>query len=244
MLVVSLKPNEKICLPGINAVITLVETQLGKSRIGIDAPKEILVLREKLMTPEIVMGEYLAAKHQLVAETTLSHALRNKINTGVTGLALLRRQMEMNVGTEAIMKTVERLTKGLAIVEEPVTVVQPHQFRALLVEDDENERELMAGLLRISGIEVESVDDGDDALIYLRDHQHPDVILLDMNMPRMNGCDFVRKVRDDFPESRSKIFMVTGGDTPQRVPPVDRWIRKPVDPVSLLKEIGSLCNAS
>lgn len=66
------------------------------------------------------------------------------------------------------------------------------------------------------------------------------MILLDMNMPRMNGCDFTRQ---EMPQARTKIFMVTGSDTPPKVPPVDRWIKKPLNPDRLLREMRQLQTA-
>jgi response regulator RpfG family c-di-GMP phosphodiesterase len=67
--------------------------------------------------------------------------------------------------------------------------------RALLIEDNVNERELLAGYLRSYGIETTTANDGQDALDYLSLHALPDVVLLDMQMPRCNGRCFIKKVR-------------------------------------------------
>jgi len=234
VLVLTVKTDEKIVLPGIDTAITLVQTRSGKCRLGIEAPKTVEVLRANIVPPDQKYGTLLIAKD-------VAHKLRNKLNSGTTGLALIRRQIEQGVDQQTILRTLERIGKGMSIEDAiaEATGKRPDPIRALLVEDDENERELMAGLLRMSGIEVEAVEDGDDALSYLKGiRREPDVILLDLNMPRMNGIDFTRAVRDQ--GNKSRIFMVTGSEAPAQVPPVDLWLKKPLNPDRLLKEVLSV----
>lgn len=61
----------------------------------------------------------------------------------------------------------------------------------LVVEDTEDHRTLTTWFLRMGGYEAVCVTDGADALDYLRTHPAPDVILLDLRMPRMNGWEFL-----------------------------------------------------
>jgi DNA-binding response OmpR family regulator len=112
---------------------------------------------------------------------------------------------------------------------------------ALLVEDDANESELLAGYLRLSGFDVDTASDGCDALEYLG-KCHPDVVLLDMQMPRCDGPTTISAIRGN-PEHRDlKVFAVSGGmpaDLGVTVGPagVDRWFRKPLNPLMLVKEL-------
>jgi CheY-like chemotaxis protein len=106
--------------------------------------------------------------------------------------------------------------------------------RALLVEDDENERELLGGFLRLSGFDVTLTCDGRDALDYLSLHAPPDIVLLDMLMPRCDGASFVREVRSTAALSKLKLFAVSATDpsslgVPTGVGGIDRWLPKPVD---------------
>ena len=114
--------------------------------------------------------------------------------------------------------------------------------RALLVEDDRNERELLAGFLRLAGVEVGVAGDGADALEYLQSQQRPDVVLLDMLMPRCDGPTTVRAIRRDPTFAGLKIFGVTGvsDDTfglAEGSKGIDRWFRKPLNPETLLREL-------
>lgn len=230
MLVVSRKKNESVIVPAINLEVMLIETRDGKVRLGFECPKEVTVLRQELVAPEQVFGELLDAKKKC-------HGLRNTLSTVSTGLALLQRQIQAGSKPEDVSSTIARIRNSVNASTVTATTTTK-KIHTLLVEDDENQRELLAGILRLSGIAVHAVEDGDDALEYLLSHEAPDVILCDMNMPRMNGCELARAVRDK--GIRSKIFMVTGADSPAKVPPVDRWLHKPVSPEKLVRELNAI----
>jgi DNA-binding response OmpR family regulator len=115
--------------------------------------------------------------------------------------------------------------------------------RALLVEDNANERELLATFLRMSGVDVDTAEDGADALDYLRCHDRPDVVLLDMGLPRCDGASMVREIRRRPAFAGLKIFAVTGRaqeefDLGHGSVGVDRWFRKPVDPLALVRDLN------
>jgi carbon storage regulator CsrA len=116
----------------------------------------------------------------------------------------------------------------------------PSKVKALLVEDNPNERELLAIFLRLAGVDVDMAGDGADALDYLRGGQRPDVVLLDMGMPRCDGPTAVREIRRDPALGGLKIIAVAGRpeedfNLPRGSDGVDRWFRKPVDPGLLLR---------
>jgi len=66
--------------------------------------------------------------------------------------------------------------------------------RVLIVDDDEEERTLMAKMIRALGYTPEMAADGEEALAMLRRHS-VDVIVTDMRMPRMDGCEFLRALQ-------------------------------------------------
>ena len=68
----------------------------------------------------------------------------------------------------------------------------------LVVDDSRSDRTLVAAFLEECGVHVVFADDGGDALSVI-DRQHPDLVLTDMQMPRMNGLDLVRLLRVQHP---------------------------------------------
>ncbi len=67
---------------------------------------------------------------------------------------------------------------------------------ALVVEDTEELRETVALVLRERGFEVATVNDGLEALEYLAEAPTPDLIVLDLMLPRMTGWEFVERVSE------------------------------------------------
>jgi DNA-binding response OmpR family regulator len=111
------------------------------------------------------------------------------------------------------------------------------------VEDNENESELLAGYLRTCDFHVVTARDGADALEYLAGNDKPHVMLLDMNMPRMDGRTTIGKIRSNPKCAGLKVFAVSGASPEEssvRVGPngVDRWFTKPIRPDRLVGEIN------
>jgi diguanylate cyclase (GGDEF)-like protein len=68
------------------------------------------------------------------------------------------------------------------------------KFNVLLVEDDEDKRQLLKVALEMAGYSVVTADDGVEGLQAVESHQ-PDLIVTDVMMPRMDGYEMVRRVR-------------------------------------------------
>jgi carbon storage regulator CsrA len=114
--------------------------------------------------------------------------------------------------------------------------------RSLIVEDDSQQRELLAGLLALYGCSCDTASDGLDALAYLTTHPRPDFVLLDLLMPRCNGGQMLHQVRGDPRFEGLKVIAVSGTPpTKLGIPTgpsgVDAWIPKPVDPKTLWQTI-------
>jgi two-component system chemotaxis response regulator CheY len=79
----------------------------------------------------------------------------------------------------------------------------------LLVDDSPTVRHIERVILGRMGFEIIEACDGDEALQALREHPQIDVVLLDWNMPVMNGIDCLRRLRQEFAERELKVLMCT-----------------------------------
>lgn len=112
--------------------------------------------------------------------------------------------------------------------------------RIMVVEDDEGIREALCDLLDTEGFSVTSAVHGADALIKLRDDnaERPDVILLDLMMPVMDGWSFRAEQRDDPALSEIPVIVITASrqaDVASLAPKA--FLKKPIDFDELLKAI-------
>jgi two-component system phosphate regulon response regulator PhoB len=83
----------------------------------------------------------------------------------------------------------------------------------LLAEDDPDIRHLISAKLRASGYEVIETADGAEALDAAR-RGHPDLILLDVRMPRLDGLAVLRELRADPGSARLPILLLTAHTRP------------------------------
>lgn len=82
--------------------------------------------------------------------------------------------------------------------------------RILLVDDEENARIALAKLLTKGGYIVDTVGNGYEALNHLREHD-VNLIVTDINMPEMDGIEFLREVNRSFPGSNVVMITAYGG---------------------------------
>jgi len=94
MLVLARQRNERIVMPGIPATIEVVAVRPNGVRLGIEAPPEVVILREEVLRRDGVPPTP-RVKAEPDAETRLAqvrHVLRNRLHAVALGLELLRRQ--------------------------------------------------------------------------------------------------------------------------------------------------------
>ena len=75
-------------------------------------------------------------------------------------------------------------------------VAGPGARQVLVVDDNGKLRKMLADYLRRAGYAVDEAEDGAAALVCMRSSL-PDAVLLDLQMPRMNGAEFLAACRDD-----------------------------------------------
>ena len=80
--------------------------------------------------------------------------------------------------------------------------------KILVIEDNRDSRDILAKLLRMSGYDVMSANDGEAGLATAL-QQEPDLIITDIHMPNMNGIEFVQRVRSDQALDKTPVLVVT-----------------------------------
>jgi two-component system OmpR family response regulator len=110
-------------------------------------------------------------------------------------------------------------------------------LRVLVVEDHEDTAASLAVLLRLYGHNVEVVPDGSSALRAVQ-AESPDVVLLDLGLPKMDGWRLAKRIREQSKAKRPFLIAVTGygrqidHDRSQEAG-IDLHLIKPVDPIIL-----------
>jgi len=242
MLVLSRRQNDKLVFPHLGITLEILKIAGRSVRIGVEAPPHVRVLRHELA--EAIQD---LAQDLVTGQSGMSnHRLRNRLNKLGLGLHLMERQCETGRHSEAEGTLQKVLAEFQSLDEELAPRETPHApsstCRALLVEDDANESELLAGFLRINGFDVDTASDGCDALDYLSRREQPHIILLDMQMPRCDGPTMLSAIRENPEYQGLKVFGVSGQkpeDVGVDVGPegVDRWFTKPVNPQTLVVEM-------
>src|SRR5262245_37660014 len=82
-------------------------------------------------------------------------------------------------------------------------------MRVLVVDDARTDRLIIGQILRELGMEVVEAGDGREALVQLRNNPGVELVLVDWNMPEMDGIEFIREVRKDQVHAGVRILMVT-----------------------------------
>jgi DNA-binding response OmpR family regulator len=114
---------------------------------------------------------------------------------------------------------------------------------ALIVEDDPDQAELVARLVRLRGLETVVAHDGTSGLEAAR-RVKPDVVLLDVMLPDLNGFEVCRRLRGDRDTMLTPIVMLTAlGDRTNRTNGyrvgANAYVTKPYVPDDLFEAIGA-----
>jgi two-component system cell cycle response regulator DivK len=116
--------------------------------------------------------------------------------------------------------------------------------RILVVEDQEDLRGILRDLLTSSGYEMLEAADG-QAGVDKAKAEKPDLILMDIQMPVMDGYDATRQIKADpdlkpIPIVAVSSFAMKGDEEKARAAGCDHYITKPYSPMQLLKTVRCL----
>lgn len=116
--------------------------------------------------------------------------------------------------------------------------------RVLIADDNDQNRELLDAYLADEGYQMLMARDGEETLQVVREQQ-PDLILLDIMMPRMSGYEVCEQLKNDSEFSGIPVLMVTAlnemGDIEKAVTAgCDDFLTKPVNQLELKTRVRSL----
>jgi two-component system alkaline phosphatase synthesis response regulator PhoP len=114
----------------------------------------------------------------------------------------------------------------------------------LIIEDDRTTIELIKASLEKEGFEVTAIGDGESGLAQVR-RSPPDLLLLDLMLPKLPGLDVCKQIRSDDNLNRLPILMLTArGDEMDRVVGLevgaDDYVTKPFSPRELVARVKAL----
>ena len=121
------------------------------------------------------------------------------------------------------------------------------ESRVLVVDDEEGARETVAEILRSGGYLVATATDGADALRQLRAPPPPHLILLNLDMPVMNGWVFRAEQRQDPTLAIIPVVLLSGAPNLAREAAAldaDGYLVKPIDVAHLIQVVRRHCRAS
>jgi chemosensory pili system protein ChpA (sensor histidine kinase/response regulator) len=129
-------------------------------------------------------------------------------------------------------------------VEVVVEEEKPAAKTIMVVDDSITVRKVTARLLKRQGMEVITAKDGVDAVAQLQEHI-PDLMLLDVEMPRMDGYELATQIRNTTEWKHIPIIMITSRtgakhrDRAEKIG-IDRYLGKPFNETELLENINAL----
>jgi CheY-like chemotaxis protein len=118
---------------------------------------------------------------------------------------------------------------------------EPPRPLVLVVDDFTGAREVYSRLLKASGYEVEAAASGEEAIEKAIASQ-PDLVLMDLVMPGVDGWEAIRRLRADSRTSDSRILIITGTTNSEAAQTAkragcDAFLLKPVLPETLLEVV-------
>lgn len=167
---------------------------------------------------------------------------QGRSGTGL-GLMMVQRLAELSGGSISVDSQPGQGSRfSVALPQAPragPSASEPQTGRRVLVIDDNPvDRLFFAGLLRRAGCRVEEAEDAIRGLELARAHV-PEVLLVDLRMPRLGGLDAIRLLRVDPRMAESRILAVSGLTVPGTresclAAGAHAYLEKPVDPEELL----------
>ena len=165
---------------------------------------------------------------------------------------IIKINSELEIGTEVHLSIPVEIVDKMAISEnvEPRQPIIPDSGSAtsskekiivLIVDDNEDNRDTLHELIEPDGYDIYEAVDGKDAVEKAK-HLNPDIILMDIQMPKLNGYEASKQIKTEQFGNNLKIIAVTASeferdDLKLSGSGIDDYLRKPFQPEILFKKI-------
>lgn len=253
MLVLSRRAHQEVVFPHLNIKLSILQIRGRIVKIGIEAPKNIKVLRQEAAERDASASQGLQAAAIALTDDSAGaeeHRRRNELNLLQLRLEAVQRRIDRGETVDA-ESTLQSLFGNVIAFDHELAAQQHREapilengraMRLLVVEDCENERRLMAYVLASHGFDVHVARDGQEALEQLRMWGvKPDVVLMDLQMPMSDGLEALHQIRHDHRLADLKVFAVTGSNRVPENEPVGRswdgWFSKPINVARLIARL-------
>jgi CheY-like chemotaxis protein/sRNA-binding carbon storage regulator CsrA len=248
MLFISRKPKQSIDFPDLGITVEILDTNTSRVRVGVEAPVEVRVARNELLDEKTKKA---IEQRVFRVPPGLRHELRNELNLISLSLYVFKRKLEKGMASPADLpfddlaqrianiSSHESLSAPKVVIEEESVEDSEPCVSALIVDDSENERELLGGFLEMHGFRINSVPTAEDALVYLENSASPpDAILLDMQLPKIQGAELLKMIRHSEKYDNTLVIIVSGTTAEENnlseKDGLDAWFEKPIDPRKLV----------
>ena len=117
----------------------------------------------------------------------------------------------------------------------------------LIIEDDEKNRKLVRDLLQFSGYRTLEAVSGEDGITLAAEHK-PDLILMDYQLPGIDGIEAFRRIRGDAATAHIPILAVTASAMPEEAKKMkeagfDGFLTKPINVKGFVQAVADIFSA-
>ena len=216
---------------------TLTLTDIDRLLLGTNANKEVVqhavtAMEAEWNTREFTTGEFVAL--------SLGHF---NLGNPENGFRYLQEASRLNPNDVILSGHVNTVAIRLAEMQRQSEIHQsmPRGKTILVVDDSPTVRKLISGKLEKSGHNVVCAVDGVDALVKLEEGM-PDLVLLDITMPRMDGYEVCKQIRANPAGKNLPVVMISGKDgffdkVRGRMAGTSGYVTKPFGPETLMKAL-------
>jgi chemosensory pili system protein ChpA (sensor histidine kinase/response regulator) len=197
--------NQEVVLKRMGPQLSRVQGLVGVTLLG---DGDIVLLYDPIQLVSITAeaAARMASEATASEAATIAHSEISSVQTLATGEdPLARAPSETVAAAKPVLRVVPSGAGNVVQFRQPAQVEKP---LVLVVDDSLTVRKITTRFLEREGFRVLSAKDGMDALAVLSEHK-PSVILLDIEMPRMDGFEFTRAAKGDAELKKIPIIMIT-----------------------------------